>query len=284
MFSCVIILYHPDKSRLLDNLSLLRETGWGIIVIDNSSESHACWLPDYVSYTHCPDNEGIAEAQNIGLREAIAEGREYLLLLDQDSLLSATLLTGLQDSIKRAKTITKKLAAIGPAIVSEFDNKAVVPAIQKPKAVTQGYYSTKQIIASGMVLCADCLDEVGFKESALFIDGVDHEWCWRARMHGYEILIDSNLKMVHKQGDARKNVLGVSFKVGQPVRLYYQFRNVLLLLPRGYVPLYWKFRNIMALPCRWLVNRFCLDNGKDRGEFMWRGIRDGLRRVTGPLK
>ena len=283
MFSSIIILYHPEQSRLLDNIALLHDTGWSVIVIDNSPESHANWLPDYVNYTHCPVNAGIAEAQNIGLREVQQRQHEYALLLDQDSLLSRSLLTGLQSSIIKARKVYPNVAAIGPCIVSEFDHKPVTASIQKPKAVGEGYLSAKQIIASGMVLSVHCLDEVGLKETELFIDGVDHEWCWRARQCGYEIFVDSNLHMIHKQGDARKRVLGVDFKVGQPIRLYYQFRNVLLLLPRPYVPTYWKIRNIIALPCRWIVNRFLLDARSQRGAFMWKGMKDGVKRVSGPM-
>ena len=283
MFSSIIILYHPEQSRLLDNIALLNDTGWSVIVIDNSPESHANWLPDYVSYTHCPENAGIAEAQNIGLREVQQRQHEYALLLDQDSLLSRSLLRGLQASIIKARKMHPKVAAIGPCIVSEFDHKPVTASIQKPKAVGEGYLSATQIIASGMVLSVHCLNEVGLKETELFIDGVDHEWCWRARQCGYEIFVDSNLHMIHKQGDARKRVLGVDFKVGQPIRLYYQFRNVLLLLPRPYVPAYWKIRNLIALPCRWIVNRFLLDARSQRGAFMWKGIKDGVKRVSGPM-
>lgn len=284
MFASIIILYHPDKARLLGNIALLHQTNWDVVIVDNSPLSHAHWFPEHVKYTHCPDNIGIAEAQNIGLRDILHRGCQFALLLDQDSLLNESLLTGLQASIQRAKQQHTKVAAIGPGIVSEFNNKAVVPAIQKPKVLSNDYLSARQIIASGMVISVDCLAEVGLKETALFIDGVDHEWCWRAISAGYQILIDSNLHMTHKQGDARRNVLGVDFKVGQPVRLYFQFRNVLLLLPRPYVPLYWKLRNIVALPLRWLVNRFLLDKKAERGKYMWLGIKHGLTRKTGPLK
>ena len=90
--------------------------------------------------------------------------------------------------------------------------------------------------------------------------------------------------MLHKQGDGRHKVLGITFKRGAPVRLYYQVRNVLILSRRSYVPLYWKLRNIPAIPLRWLINRWVFDNGKQRGRYFAKGLVDGLKGKNGPLE
>lgn len=156
--------------------------------------------------------------------------------------------------------------------------------IQKGKQVSLGLREVKQIIASGMLISQQAFEKVGEKESALFIDGVDHEWCWRAKRLGLKVYQSQLVSMPHRQGDDRMKVLGITFKQGAPVRLYYQLRNVLILSRRRYVPIYWKCRHLFAIPLRYIVNRFVFENGQERGQFMRKGLRDGIKKTYGPLK
>ncbi|HFP9739483.1 TPA: glycosyltransferase family 2 protein, partial [Escherichia coli] len=83
--------------------------------------------------------------------------------------------------------------------------------IQRDIQIFEGFSLTKQIIASGKLINLEVLDQVGFMEDDLFIDGVDHEWCWRAGRLGYKIAIIENAIMKHRLGDARGNFLGFTY-------------------------------------------------------------------------
>jgi len=65
------------------------------------------------------------------------------------------------------------------------------------------------------------------------------------------------------------------------VRLYYQFRNILILTRRGYVPGYWKMRNLCVLPIRFFANAFLQDQKLTRVKFMLCGLWDGLLKRDG---
>ncbi len=261
----------------------LKAIGWPVVLVDNSPEKLEYYDADWPEYIHCPSNVGIAEAQNMGIEALDRANMEAVLILDQDSQLSLPFLQNLYETYKYALTRFSNVACMGPQIVCKFINKPVQPRLHRSQPICDRLENVKQIIASGMILNIYAYQKVGKKDSHLFIDGVDHEWCWRARSLGFQVLKASSVEMRHRQGDARHRVFGLNFKRGAPVRLYYQVRNVLILSRRQHVPIYWKCRHLLALPVRWIVNRWFFPEGKLRGDFIRRGIKDGLLGRTGKL-
>ncbi|MBU2977834.1 glycosyltransferase family 2 protein [Alteromonas sp. C1M14] len=279
----VVVLFHPDKRHVVELIDLTHRRGQPLTLVDNSPSKLDTPLPANTAYLHLPANEGIATAQNRGIAELLARGCDKVILFDQDSQITPALLDGLSDGYDEAVKTFGSVAAVGPQIVCEFHHKAVEPKIQKALAISNDMADVQQIIASGMVLTADSFNRVGPKEEALFIDGVDHEWCWRARNKGFHIIKLLSVSMNHRQGEGRIKALGFTFKVGAPVRLYYQVRNVLVLSRRAYVPRYWKLRNLCGLPIRWLVNRWRFPEGKQRGQFFVKGLIDGWKGRMGKI-
>ncbi|MEG3767225.1 glycosyltransferase family 2 protein [Alteromonas sp. 14N.309.X.WAT.G.H12] len=279
----VVVLFHPEKERIKELIDLFHKRGQPLTLVDNSPHKLAIPFPMNTAYLHLPANEGIATAQNRGISELMARGCNKVIVFDQDSQVTPALLDGLCAGYEQAVKTFGRVAAVGPQIVCEFHQKEVKPKIQKALSVRNGLADVQQIIASGMLLSVDSFSAVGPKEEALFIDGVDHEWCWRARAKGFHVVKLLNVKMNHRQGEGRIRAFGMSFKVGAPVRLYYQVRNVLVLSRRGYVPRYWKVRNLCGLPVRWLVNRWRFPNGKQRGTFFVQGLKDGYKGRLGKI-
>ena len=278
----VVILFNPDVEHVNALINAFTAPEWNIVLVDNSFERTQYSDSRNVTYIHCPSNVGIAQAQNIGLKRLFDNDVEHAFLLDQDSLFSPDIA---HELLRQFLQLEKEhsIAAIGPSIYCQFSECVDKGVLQKGKQVSNTLKEVKQIIASGMLISRYAFNKVGGKESTLFIDGVDHEWCWRARAKGMLIYQSLSACMPHRQGDDRVKVCGVTFKQGAPVRLYYQFRNVLILARRRYVPLYWKVRHVCAIPLRYIVNRYCFTQGKERGRFMREGIKDGFLHRTGPL-
>lgn len=279
----VVVLYNPDVEHINQLINEFASDDWQIALIDNSPRSTQLNLANNCSYSHYPTNVGIAEAQNIGLRALFYQAIRYCFLLDQDSRFSPTIAASLYQQFTDLERTTS-VAAIGPSIHCQFSNTVQKGVIQKGKQISLGLREVKQIIASGMLISREAFEKVGEKESELFIDGVDHEWCWRAKHKGFKVYQSQLVSMPHRQGDDRIKVLGITFKQGAPVRLYYQLRNVLILSRRHYVPFYWKCRHLFAIPLRYIVNRFVFENGLERGQFMRKGLKDGIKKTYGALK
>ncbi|MEW9799715.1 glycosyltransferase family 2 protein [Alteromonas sp. CYL-A6] len=279
----VIILYHPDEAHIRGLVQAYSNAGLPVVLVDNSPAPFNLTELTYSQYLHNPDNAGIARAQNQGIEALLSLGCRYVLILDQDSKLACSDIEKLASHFRVLESAGEPVAAIGPTVHCSFSDKLVVPKVNRHKAVSETLVNAKQLIASGMLLSAAAYSRIGGKEESLFIDGVDHEWCWRARHQGFSLFQAKDVVMPHRQGDARIRLCGVIFKVGAPVRLYYQVRNVLLLSRRGYVPTYWKVRNFLALPLRYLANRWFMENGKQRGVLMRKGFVDGCCKRSGKL-
>jgi len=253
-----------------------------LVLVDNSPEP--CNKQDIVSeaiYMHFPENIGIASAHNLALKKMQKQACEFGLLLDQDSQISDDFVFRLSSLMIASKVENNPIVAIGPRVVCSFSASRVRSRVQREIMRYGELVCVKQIISSGMLIDLSKLNEVGMKDDSLFIDGVDHEWCWRAKTKGYMVAIADKLEMVHRQGDARSKFVGVTYKVGSAIRLYYQFRNILILCRRGYVPLYWKLRNITYLPLRALLNATMQDNKRQRVKYMLCGLWDGLCKKSG---
>lgn len=279
----VVILYNPDIGHLTNVIKAFSAPEWDLVLVDNSANADERLNTSLCTYIHCGTNLGIAKAQNIGLEKLFDKGVEYAFLLDQDSQFTPSIANEL---LRQFIPLEQEapIAAIGPSIYCQFSDCVDQGVLQKGKKISNSLKEVKQIIASGMLISRRAFERVGGKEEALFIDGVDHEWCWRARAKGMAIYQSLSACMPHRQGDDRVKVCGVMFKQGAPIRLYYQFRNVLILARRSYVPLYWKLRHVCAIPVRYLVNRFCFRQGKARGQYMRHGLKDGFMRTGGPIQ
>ena len=282
MIGATVILFKPEMentSQLL--LSIIAQVDV-VSVIDNSPEPITISLPaSNFHYHHFPNNIGIAAAHNIGLRDLKIAGCEYGLLLDQDSIIDNDFAFRLSSLLVASKIEKRPLVAIGPRIICSFSEKLVKPRVQREIAVYDELVCVTQIISSGMMIDLNMLDSIGFKEEGLFIDGVDHEWCWRAKTKNMLVAIADKVEMVHRLGDSRSKFAGITYKVGSPIRLYYQFRNILLLARRDYVPWYWKMRNILVLPIRFFANALLQPNRLIRIKYMLCGLWDGTFKKQG---
>ncbi|GGO63548.1 glycosyltransferase family 2 protein [Bowmanella pacifica] len=285
----VVILYKPELNEakaLLDNLAQQVDA---LCIVDNSPESTYSQLAlagyENQIFFHFPDNIGIASAQNVGLQHLLKDGCDFGLLFDQDSQFDIGFVAKLAELFQKSRQhYLPRLVALGPSLMCSYTKKIVRPKIQTEIEQFDDISSVPQIIASGMMIDLHWLQQIGLKDDALFIDGVDHEWCWRARKHGFSVGLALDICMSHKLGDGRRRFAGITYKVGAPVRLYYQFRNIFLLSRRSYVPLYWKFRNFAVMPLRIFTNCVLLPDRMMRLRYMLQGIIDGMLNRSGPIK
>ena len=277
MIGAVLVVYKPVLALTERLLTRLYGQTEEVVIVDNSPTPHDFTkVISHYHYIHLADNSGIAHAHNAGLIYLLKAGCEYAILLDQDSLIPTDMVFNLSSLLKASTKVKQNVVAIGPRIRCSFSDKKVNPMVQKEVFEYDDLVGVTQIIASGMMIDLSALDHIGLKDESLFIDGVDHEWCWRARSMGFDIAKAKNIEMVHRLGDSRSKFVGITYKVGAPIRLYYQFRNILLLSRRAYVPNYWKVRCLFFMPIRFFLNSVMQKNRRKRFGFMLKGIYDGL--------
>ncbi len=268
--TAVCVTYQPDRTQLQKALETVMAQVDRLIVVDNSDHEDqraaVAELASRVGASHLKlaNNPGLAAGLNAGIRLALEDaGCAQVLLLDQDSLPAQDMVVRLlaaERSLCAARPY--RVAAVGPHYVDpradrvttyprflRFPPSRVVPA-QEPNA-----FAVDMLISSGCLIPRAALDEVGLMDEGLFIDHVDTDWCLRARAHGLELFVVQDAGMEHRLGE-RWVRLGPlrSLPVHAPERMYYLFRNSLLLYRRPHASWPWILSDLRRLAAMLTVN------------------------------
>lgn len=272
--AAVIVTYRSDVDRLKRVLAIL-SSQCRIVIADNSLEDRQrhviadCAVSAGVHYVSMFGNRGIGAAQNRGIAIARELGAEAVLLLDDDSTPGTDLVDALvscsEELGERAVVCANALDSMGQEVSNARRlSGAVVPC--------------RDMMSSGTLIRATTLDTVGPFDEALFVDGVDFDWGWRAINVGYTLHLCRATAIQHQLGEGR--IAGVSFP--SPIRHYFQYRNILILMRRPYVPLGWKVSQMLKLHAKLLLILVLMPEKEKRLRFAAAGIRDGLRGRVGP--
>lgn len=242
--AAIIVLYHPDRRLLKRNLEALSGQVDKIFIVDNTPAtdlSGSFPFPPHVSYTPLGRNEGIAAAQNAGIRKALDAHFSAILFLDQDSVAPRDMVDKLSSLSESLSEKGIKVGGVGPG------HKDMITGEVYPESRTISFHNdadaleVREIISSGTLIRSDVLKDTGGMDNQLFIDGVDHEWCWRAsRIHGYRFFIARDLYLLHSLGTGTRKLFGHSMATPSAQRCFYLFRNYIILSRRNYVPSGWK--------------------------------------------
>lgn len=275
-----IVLYNPDIAYIVKGLQSLVSFVNHIVLIDNSEKNNGAILETFnhrnIQYYNLGSNQGIAKAQNIGIRKLLKLNIDDILFLDQDSHLEKESFYELLKSKEILEKQHFKIGGIGPKPINERTNEEYSGRIIKGKPVDDSIYEFKELISSGTLISKGIFQDVGLFEESLFIDGVDHEWCWRASKRGYRFFICTLASLNHNLGEGDKKILGINFKVPKPIRTYYQYRNFFRLIKRGYVPVYWKISNLVKYIIKAPVYILLFENKKEYLFYISKGVFDGF--------
>lgn len=241
-----IIWYNPTKSAV-NNLRVYQELKLHTVIVDNSSYSNEALIGEnkLTKYLPLNNNYGIAKAQNLGIKYLKETGIDSILFLDQDSLMETSSVLDLIVHFKRLILKNIKLGGVGPQPFNGFINKNYNPKLTIGKEFLKDFTETVDLISSGSLIPVKLFEEIGYFEENLFIDGVDHEWCWRSTSKGYRFFKVKSIKLIHHLGEGDRHILGYPVAIPSPIRTYYQYRNYIRLVQRNYVPFRWKIINFV---------------------------------------
>jgi rhamnosyltransferase len=279
----VLVAYNRTRRDLNQSVEeLLKQSSF--VVICNNSKDDLIFNHPRIKVLNFGDNLGIAKAQNIGMAWAFEQGADFILQMDDDSLPDPDMVKLLYESYSALHSANYNVGIIGPRDYDRYTKKIhstkLNPAsCQKGKFIDgfDGLVIVNSIISSGSLISEKSYLEVGEMLDELFIDAVDFEYCWRSRAKGFLIVRNDKAKIAHRFGEGRKSFFGIfDVAVTSPIRHYYQFRNVIYLFNRTYVPMEWKIRSILKMIFKMLFYPLFLNNGMDRLKFMALGIKDGL--------
>ena len=283
---CIITLYNPDLSLLKKVLDSITDQVDSIYIADNSLlQIDQNLLKDYkrIVYKKMPGNVGIASAQNDGIKYFKEQNFSHVIFLDQDSIVDKGLLSQLVNDLTYLNNNLIHVGAIGPRPINREINKEYRGSVIKGKSITDQITEVTEIISSASLVLLKNYDDIGLLEESLFIDGVDHEWCWRAKkIKNLRFFISEKAHLSHKLGEGDRFFLFRKVAIPTPFRTYYQFRNYLILARRDYVPVYWKIANGFKYLIKLFYFPVFIKPRKEYLKHIIRGINDGiLLRING---
>ncbi|WP_431821624.1 rhamnosyltransferase [Burkholderia sp. F1] len=296
--AAVIVTYNPDLPTLGAILAALGTQVDRIVMVDNGSRPDVAGpLAALAAQYDCVldalgENAGIATAQNRGIErvrrlyEGVQPERQYVLLLDHDSVPAGDMVARLVASDRQLRASGRRVGAVGPVTIDRRTGTHArfivagrfwlnrVPVVGTQHAVRR----VDLLIASGTLVRVDVFDTVGTMDERLFIDHVDTEWCLRASHCGYGLFAVRDALLDHSLGDEvipmwlgrRRDVF-----VHSPVRDYYMCRNTLLVLRSNPMPVAWRVFLFVRMIGSIAFFGLGVAPRSVRLLRMWQGLRDG---------
>lgn len=278
--SCVFVFYNPPQAAL-DTVARLNSYGYQVVVAVNQASPDVIQKLESLKGVH-----PIINVSNLGLATALNQGIclsfdqllvDYVVLFDQDSIPDATMPLALVSEYENFPN--GEVACIGPMLVDCKDLSATYS--QNTLEFLGRMPST--IPTSGTLISSSVWRDVGPMLDDLFIDAVDHEWCFRAQHKGYQIRLSRHLTMIHNMGDASFKLRGKYKPIHKsPVRHYYIIRNALYLISLDYLPIKWRITELAKTIRRALIYPLVSTDFVKSFKLIGFAIFDGIRGRLGP--
>jgi len=285
VISSVTVTYNPEIDCLERQLQSLKGQCEFSIIVDNGSANFSeieILTQKYgLVLLRLAKNMGLSYAQNLGVNKAIDSGANYLLLLDQDSILS-------HNFTKKMLLIYEKnkLGILGPSFYDPATNEHYPgtnyqgPFIKREKI--EKVTDVTFIIASGSFFSSEVFKNIGPMEEKLFVDYIDVEWSLRAKKMGYRVAMTNVADMAHTIGDSRLNIFGRKISVHSPLRRYFLVRNSFFMIRLPYIPVGYKIREVIFNILRSIISLILSKNKLKTLKMIFWGLYDGIKGRFGP--
>jgi GT2 family glycosyltransferase len=281
-----------DTLACLTSLAQNTYTNFKAIVLDNHStdgsvEAIRLSFPA-VQIIELTSNLGYAGNNNVGIEAAIAQGADWVFVLNEDTIvdpncLYAMLCVGESDAA---------VGIVGP-MVYHYDEPNIIQSAggqlgpyweslhiaknQPDRGQFQEPVSVDWISGCAILVRRAAIEQVGMLDARFFYYWEETEWCLRTSKQGWRVVHVPQAKVWHKgvQRDYRP----------KPTVTYYSTRNRLLMFSKHKAPLIaWisAWTQILRTMTSWTVKPKWRSMRQHRNA-MWRGLVDFLRRRWGQM-
>lgn len=280
----ILVAYNPDIEHLKKSITLLLQQTDKVIICNNSETNINLGSENIVTFNF-NENLGIAKAQNIGMEWAFSNGADFILQLDQDSLIASDMVLNLISTYKKLVTLGFSPGFVGP-VEKDIDSHEInKKRFSLGKKIDNDIWAVKETISSGGLIPKHAYSKIGGNDERLFIDLVDIEYCWRLQANGLGVYVTNKATLLHKLGNGKKEVI-LNYRIDDhpAIRYFYQTRNLLLSMAYPHAPLRWKVTAIPRVIRNFIFTFFLFDNGKERSWYILKGIQAAILFRYGKFK
>lgn len=277
-----------DTLACLASVTKIAYTNFHVIVVDNGSGDDSASairsaFPE-VEIIETGKNLGYAGGNNVGIRRALDLGADYVLLLNNDTVVDPNLVSELvaaavahpEGGVFSAKIFyhaePDRLWYAGAVWLADSEHFQHVGIGEIDDGNTYSeIVETDYASGCALFIRADVVKQIGLMDPRFFLTYEESDWCYRARAAGYKILFVPTAKLWHK--------VSASFGgVESPLQLYFYSRNILLWAERHLSrDAYWSlFRKTLHDALRFNIDS--ADDGPVVKRIVW-GLHSAWRRL-----
>jgi len=252
-----------DIVTCLESFAEVHYPNLEVVVVDNASADDTVetvrerfgWTTLIVN----DDNLGYVGGNNIGIRHALANGADYVFILNSDTKMTPTCIDELvrvmqsdrRIGITGAKNLYMQNAAFtwgkygvlnwGPMLVRTHGRFVRDYPESSPKDVDW-------VIGNGCMMSRESLESVGIFDEDFFQVNEDVDWCVRARKLGYRVVYVDTAAIYHRGASSADLSKPIVFSYG-----YFLGRNAILFARKHANP--FQFAWLLAMMVLGLVMR-----------------------------
>lgn len=228
-FAGVVIAFDPDDN-IVNNIKTYIDFIDVLYVVDNSENTNNFKKFKFnkkIKYIRQKENVGIAKALNIGAENAIKDGYDWLLTMDQDSNFDKNALLKMENFIINLK----KEKAVSDVLEVKYKDVGLISPFYKLDPTCDGTLGINfplMVMTSGNLINLEIYKKIGGFKDFLFIDCVDFDYCLNLKKHGYEIVQLNNAVLNHHLGNGKTYKflwMKKSSSNHSALRRYYMVRN-----------------------------------------------------------
>jgi len=284
---------YKDTSQCLDSIRSIDYPNYQLIVVDNGSKDKS----DDNLYKNYPEiillknyeNLGFTGGCNKGIKYALENNFRYLMLLNNDTIVTNTFLTSLVEFIES----DDKIGAIQPKIMFNHDRNLIWNASGSFNAfltktttlgeneIDQGQFDnsrqTDWITGCCFLIRTSVVKKIGLLDQRFFAYYEDTDWSMKIQQLGLKMFYEPMSVIYHKVGMSDKNHGPHNEGNVSPFSHYLGVKNHLFLVRR-----YAKGVNLLGswfyqfVKLSGYLFYFILRGRFIKLKFVIRGIRDGL--------
>jgi len=213
----IIILNYNGKGVLCACLSSIFKSDYPkfeVVVVDNGCEDESFEeARQQFSDAHFiknPENFGFAKGNNVGIRFALEKNADFILVLNNDTLIEKTTISSLVKSAKNNPSY-----GIGSPLIFDIDNKvwfaggAIDWLRMKTAHTSQARYDkpykTECVSGCAMFVKKEVFKKIGLFDEHYFLYYEDSDFSMRAKNAGFDLLMIPSARIRHMEQSNQKN-------------------------------------------------------------------------------
>jgi len=267
----IIILNWNNWPDVLECLSSLKNNdypNYQVVIIDNGSREKPQMSDSEIKIIYNKENLGFSGGNNVGIKYALEKRADYILLLNNDTIVSRDFLNKLVE----AGESNKKFGILGPKIyfadqkekiwfaggrVNWLYNKGMMrgynemdigqydsSSISAKGEPASGWQETDYITGCCLLIKKAVIEKIGLMSEEYFLYYEDTDWSLAAQRAGFKCIFVPRAKIWHKGSKSSIE--------GSPSYIYYHIRNGLIMAQK-YAP--WYIKIFLHLDILWRIKK-----------------------------